>query len=345
MTHIVPLSTAIYSRRLAVPLPRYAQIVDYAEPAFFGVNHPDNDRYQCREIWSHDQRIAVYRALQEAQAELERTAEFPLLPTWIVAERHNMSSIQVLNYGKLLAVGQQATSIISSGEVCNHANDPVIITIAGMTFTDVNEVHIYHPGTDVEIYPSSISIAGGVLTILIPRVRMVKIALENTPVGGLDYATTTNFEATVDIIREYLSPTLPAVEFISFGCETGCDCPTETKTNGCAYIRNQKTSIVQTGTTGCVCISGMTRFADIYYQAGLTELDAAAEDIIVRLAHARMPNEPCGCNFLKGRWNEDQKVPDILTAERENCPYGLSQGAWQAYVFALSMRQIRMGVL
>jgi len=39
MTTIVLLSTAIYANRLAVPLPRYAQIIEYSEPAFFGVNH------------------------------------------------------------------------------------------------------------------------------------------------------------------------------------------------------------------------------------------------------------------------------------------------------------------
>jgi hypothetical protein len=35
----------------------------------------------------------------------------------------------------------------------------------------------------------------------------------------------------------------------------------------------------------------------------------------------------------------------VLTAERENCPYGLSQGAWQAYIYAQAIKQIRMGVI
>jgi hypothetical protein len=72
MTHIVPLSSAIFTSRIAVSLPRYAQIIEYAEPAFFGVNHPDNHEFECREIWSHEQRIAVYRALQLSQSELEQ---------------------------------------------------------------------------------------------------------------------------------------------------------------------------------------------------------------------------------------------------------------------------------
>lgn len=341
----IPQTNAIFASRLAVALPRYAQIVDYAEPAFFGVNHPDNKLYACREIWSHDQRIAIYRALQEAQSEVEKTIEYPLMPTWFGPERHPLIQPQLLNYGMLIQMGQRAVANVALGIACNHPIDPVTLVINPVTFTDVDEVHIYHPGTDVEIYPSGMSIVAGTLNISIPRVRMVAIANESNPPEGLDYTDTSLFEQTVDVKREYLSPTLPSVEFVSLECSVNCECPTESRIDGCAYVRDTEMSIVQVGTSGCVCIPARTSFVDLYYQAGLLNLTPQAEDIIVRLAHSRMPNEPCGCNVLKMRWEGDQKVPEVLTAERENCPYGLSQGAWSAFTFAQNIKQVRMGVL
>ena len=345
MTTIIPLSTAIYANRLAVPLPRYAQIVEYAEPAFFGVNHPDNKLYACREVWSHDQRIAVYRALQNAQSKMEAVAEYPLMSTWIGPERHPLGNPQILNVGKLIQMGRKA--IIAHPNVPNASIIDPAIFIHAVTTTDVNEIHVYHPGTHVEIYPSEITIVGGVATITVPLVRMVAIAYENTPPEGLDMADYATWaENLVDIEEEYLDPALAPVEFISLDCSINCACPTETWVDGCAYIQNAEMSIVQVGTTiGYTCLTSATHFVDLYYQAGETAMAPQAEDIIVRLAHALMPSEPCGCDFLKARWRGDQLVPEVLTAERENAPWGLSQGAWIAYTFAQSIKQHRMGVL
>jgi hypothetical protein len=344
MTTIIPLSTAIFSNRLAIPLPRYAQIVEYAEPAFFGVNHPDNKQYACREIWSHDQRIAVYRALQNAQSKVEAVAEYPLMPTWIGPERHPLGNPQILNVGKLIQMGQKA--IIAHPNVPNTSIvDPAIFILA-VTTTDVNEIHVYHPGTHVEIYPSEITIAGGVATITVPLVRMVAIAYENTPPEGLDMADYATWaENKVDIEEEYLDLTLPPVRFVSLDCSINCACPTEKWIDGCAYIMDAEMGIVRVSTPGYVCVLRATSFVDLYYQAGETAMTPQAEDIIVRLAHALMPSEPCGCDILKGRWRGDQKVPEVLTAERENCPWGMSQGSWTAYTYAQSIKQYRMGIL
>ena len=350
MTTIVPLSTSIYASRLAVSLPRYAQIVEYSEPAFFGVNHPDNKLYACREIWSHDQRIAVYRVLQNAQSKVEAVAEYPVLPTWLGPERHPLANPVVLNVGKLIQMGQKAITAYAN-QVVDDTNDPTTITVTGGAVTDINEIHVYHPGTHVEIYPSAIVNSGADLEITIPVVRMVAIADENTPAGGLTYPDpwspmgTPWYEEFVDVEREYLSSSLPPVEFISYDCADNCACPPETVTDGCAVIMDAEMSIVRVATLGCACIPGITRFADMYYQAGLVGLTSEAEDILVRLAHALMPNEPCGCDLLKARWRGDQLVPDVLTAERENCPWGMSQGSWTAWRFAQSIKQLRMGVV
>lgn len=348
MTTIVPLTSAIFSSRLAVSTPRYSQIVDYAEPAFFGVNHPDNKEYACREIWSHSQRVAIYRALAEAQSELEKTLEYPLLPTWIGPERHPLAPIHVLNYGKVIQFGVMTSANVQLGvAVSSLPTDPVVISIAGVTFTDVNEVHVYHPGSDVEIYPSAIVIAGGVLTITIPHWRMVLLADEENPVNGWGYtaADDAHYEQTVDVKREYLSPTLPAAQFVSVDCTDSCDCPDDVLDDACVYVKDLNLGIVKVGTVGTVCLTIYAHSVDFYYQAGLPSLTPHIEDIIVRFAHARMANEPCGCDVLKARWRGDQLIPEVLTRERENCPYGMSQGAWQAWQFAQTSKQPRMGII
>jgi hypothetical protein len=344
LTAIVPVSVASFTQRLAVPLPRYAQIVDYAEPAFFGVNHPDNRLFACREIWTHSQRMAVYRVLMEAQSEVEKVVNYPLIPTYFPAERHQISKTFMLNKGYLLQVGQLITMVLQAGAAVVHTSDPAVVTIAGVSFTDVSGIHVYHPGTRVEIYPSDLKIVAGDLVISIPRVRMVATACENNPDSGLDYATPTNFEATVDVEYEAFSASLPPAEFVSLDCSINATCPTELKTDACVNVLDDEISNIRISCTRAVC--GISpAFVDVYYQAGLTELTPQAEDIIVRLAHARMPAEPCGCSFLKARWDGDKRIPEVLTSERENCPWGMSDGAWQAWSFTLTMRQFRMGVI
>lgn len=356
MPTIIPLSTSIFTTRLAVPLPRYAQIVEYYEPAFFGVSNPDIAIYgvakdfQCREIWSHDQRVAAFRALQNAQSKMESVTEYPMMPTWIGPERHTLGNPQVLNVGKLIQMGQLLVIDLGLGAAVDITSDPAVITIALGGFPtfatgDIPDVHIYHPGTDLEIYPSSIEIVGTDLVIEIPFVRAVEIAHENTPADGLDYADhATWVEDTVDVKWESLGTAAP-VKFVSLDCSGGCTCPTESLVDGCAYVRNAEMGIIHVSTNGCSCLACDTAYVDIYYQAGVTQIDAQAEDIMVRLAHALMPNEPCGCDILKGRWRGDQLVPEVLTAERENAPWGMSNGAWQAWVYAQSIKQHRMGVL
>jgi hypothetical protein len=348
MTHIIPLSSAIFASRLAVPLPRYAQIVEYAEPAFFGVNHPDNHEFSCREIWSHEQRIAVYRALQTAQSELEKTLEYPLLPTWMGPERHPLSIIHILKQGKLLQMGQLEIDVIQfNAAITSLPIDPAIITIVGVTFTDPTEVHVYHPGTDIEIYPSAISIIAGVLTVTIPHWRMVLLADESNPINGWGYdaADDAHYEQTVDIKREHLSLTLPSVQYVSFDCDVSSSCPTEVLEDGCVYMIDEDLGTLKVGTIGYLCLTANISMVDLYYQAGLPSLTPHIEDVLVRFAHARMPNEPCGCDWMKARWRGDQQILDQLTADREECPYGLTQGAWQAWQFAQTSKQPRTSIL
>jgi hypothetical protein len=77
----------------------------------------------------------------------------------------------------------------------------------------------------------------------------------------------------------------------------------------------------------------------------LTPLTRQVEDAIVRLAHSKMPDEPCGCDMLQRHWKRDRNIPQVLTRERINCPFGLSDGAWFAYRQAATLKIWKASIL
>lgn len=327
---------------LAVPLPRYAQIVDYQEAAFFGVNQtiPQGGReYTCRTIWSRWQRQAITRALMAAQGEFWKNCNYPFVPTYISLERHEYTKTLLLNNCNVIGLGEKVDTMLVAGKVVNHASDPVSFTVNSAVITDPAEVHIFHPGTDYEINPSSVTIAGGVITVEIPRVRMVAIAYDDNPIDGWDYTDTSYFEATVDVRRIYLDDT----HQVYLSGMQGCPGFGGTWAHNWqdAYLPNKSIGHLRMAQPSLSNCDFYPRFAEVNYLCGLTSLSQHAEDAIVRLAHARMPSEPCGCDFLKGMWERDKYIPDVLDSERENCPFGMSDGAWQAWCFLQDLRCYR----
>lgn len=345
---VVATQDQLVNQASAVRLARYAQIVEYPECNFFGVNQDNGvDTGQCREIWVKHQRDTILKYLAEAQYEIEQEIAYPLEPTYIGAgqsdEYQDWQPYKrriVTRFARFIAGGIEATANISLGEAVNHATDPAVVGPVATTVTDTGEIRVYHPGLDVEIDPSSITIAGGNLTIEIPRCRMVTEANADNPVTGLDYTDLTNFESTVDIKRTYTDTSVQATLAYSDSC-TGC---TETTISGCFYVRNPRVGIVDIQLSSnsnnnlCRCTPEIIK---LNYLAGADVLTRQAEDAIIRLAHSKMPAEPCGCDVVKRLWGRDRNVPDPLTAERLNCPFGLSDGAWIAWTFAQSMKIYR----
>jgi hypothetical protein len=95
-------------------------------------------------------------------------------------------------------------------------------------------------------------------------------------------------------------------------------------------------------TYGC---SSRPKLVRLNYYAGLETLTRQAEDAIVRLAHAKMPEEPCGCQQALRVWKRDTLIPEVLSRERLMCPYGLAEGAWIAWRFSKAMTMFRGSVL
>lgn len=345
---VVPATSQLTGADLAVPLPRYAQIINYGECAFFGVNNPDDDTRACRQVWSEWQRDQIMHYLGEAQDEIEQVIRYPLNRRWFADEEHPFSCPTFTTWGHVVEAGIEATTTISSGEAVDHTADPAVVGPVATTVTDEDEIRVYHPGSDVEIHPSIISISGGNVTITIPRCRMVKESLVDTPSGGLTYSDTNNFEATVDVKRVYNDDSTNGVLIWPCRCGSGtCSggCTQRTHT-ACMYLDNLELGIISLqaatysgGSWGSsACYSGTPGKLQLNYRAGLETLTRQAEDAIVRLAHAKMPAEPCGCSVTQQLWKRDRNIPDVVTRERINCPFGLNDGAWVAWRFAQSMR-------
>ena len=347
---VVAEQSALVNQTSAVRLSRYAQIIEYPECRFFGVNDDINTGFQCQEIWTKTQRDMINKYLAEAQEEIEQETGYPLAPRWIgLGQTDDHQDWQVFKrrivtrFSRFIEGGIEANSDISLGQAINQATDPAIIGPLATAVTDTSEIRVYHPGLDVEIDPSSIVISGGNLTIEVPRCRTVTEAVADNPETGLEYTDLANFETTVDIKRTFNDSSAEATLAYKKEC-TGC---AEQTIAGCFYVRNQRLGIldIQLSSTNnnlCRCRAEIIR---LNYRAGMDVLTKQAEDTIIRLAHSKMPTEPCGCDVVKRLWGRDRNIPDVLTRERLNCPFGLSDGAWVAWQFAQSMKIMRGNVL
>jgi len=307
----------------------------------------------------------VLKYLLEAQEEIEQVVRYPLKPRWIEDDEKPYSCPVQASWNKVIEAGVRAEDAVSLDEAVDLSTDPATVgPIAGVTFTDVNEVRVYHssgtsfcPLDAVEIHPSCVTIAAGNLYIEIPRCRLVREEFADNPRTGIDYADDGNFEDAVDVWRVYNDPSTHATLVWPHRCNSACSatCCSEYTCDGCIYIRNAGMGILDalpatysggewTATTSC-CFSGKPERVRLNYRAGMDPLTYQAEDAILRLAHAKMPTEPCGCDVAQRLWQRDRNIPKRLTYDQAACPFGQSDGAWTAWKFAHALKKVRGAVL
>jgi hypothetical protein len=318
----------------ALNLVRYAQLIQYAECAFFGINHPDRLHYACRDIWTYSQRLDIYNYLMMAQAQIEQAVGYPLAPRWITDERHPAKRLLTANNAWVIEPGVIRDAMIGNSAVPDYTSDPAEIVVNGVTCLPT-DIHVFHNGTDDEIVPSSVVLVAGVLTIKVPWCRMVDTAYWDNPPEGWYYADVATWGA--DAVDVRCLTTDDRTQAVLHG-RSGCSCEDE-EHDGCLYVRNGKLGqmrLVPDDSCG-VCGSPMV---DINYRAGKVP-DRISENTVLRLAHASMPTEPCGCDVTQRLWARDRNTPDVLTGQRLNCPFGMSDGAWTAWTFANSQRIVR----
>lgn len=353
---VVPAQSELRAEDSAISLVRYARIIGYAECPFFGVNSAVTE-YACRSIWVKIERDQMLHYLAEAQQELEAVIGYPVGVRWIAGERRPYSFPLTAGWKHVLQGGVRGTTAISADEAIDQTNDPGVIGPVATTVTDESEIHVFYPASlieeEVEIHPSDIDLdtALGQVTIYIPRCRTVLPKYVDNLRTGLDYSDAGNFLTKVDVVRVYNDASTQATLVWPHGsCTAACGEDTQT---ACIYVRDGLVGVLDvlpavysggSWSRASTCCRGEPEYAVLNYRAGVA-LTRQAEDAIVRLAHAKMPVEPCGCDVVHRLWERDRNVPEMVTRERLNCPFGLPDGAWAAWTFAESLRVGRAGIL
>lgn len=341
----------------AVSLSRYAKLIGYEEAAFWGVVWENQYLRGCDPLWTEYQRMSIANALAEAQQEIEQAIGYPLCPTYIsgtyddnprwVDQQCYKRSI-VTRYPRILAVGVPVTSVIESEAEVDHESVAGVGVIGPLatSATSVEEIKIFYPGSNRQITPSRITLSSGNVTIQIPRFRMLKQEFLNE--GSDPNSTTIRYEninfflASVDVKRIYTDSSTQAVlvrpNCRNNSCANGCY---ECTQSACMYLRDPFLGVVDVNPanwdadlsewkTNVVCRYNYS-LVRLNYLAGVRSLDLQAELAIVRLAHSKMGRPPCQCDRTGEMWKWDYDVTGAVTRERVNCPFGLSNGAWNAW--------------
>lgn len=333
----------------ALTLPRYAGLIEYSACMFYGVYDSNSPGYACREYWSQPQRETAARYLIEAQIEIENVIKYPLKRRWFGdgqceddVQSWRATGMYRAKRGHIVKMGTRAETEIVAGAAIDHTNDPASVGPITTTVSP-DELRLYHPGTDTEIFPCRATTGGGAVTFEIPRCHLVKLsAAFNDPTRPMSYNDTGVggiFEQTIDIKRVYTDGTTHAVLRYGDGA---------TQAVG-VVIRNSQLGLLcvegMGGRNWCSPGGGWPVEISFNYYAGVRCLNFQQEDTILRLAHAKMPNAICSCEVWQNLWRRDRFVPEVLTRERLNCPFGMNDGAWTAWKFAQSFRLMRGGVV
>jgi len=331
----------LQNERGALKLCTYAKWLGIDENLLWGVRPVTMDTRHV--IWSQSDRDKVARYFWEAQCELEDVLGYPIGPRWVEGERHRLSDKKnnklFLHWGHVIGGGTKQERPIAYSALVNHAADPAVISVA-TTETNTQGVVVYHEGTMYEVTPLAMTLSGGVLTILIPRCRLVRPEYADNPAEGWDYNDLDVFAEAVDIVYRYRDVDDQARIYYRYDRRR---CSSSREVSACIYVRNPDLGSIEIIPDDDSCWMG--EYAEINYLAGyeptVQELDA-----IMRLAHSKMPSEPCSCDLVENvLWQRDRNIPNVLTGERLNCRFGMSDGAWTVWQFAQEMRLHRAAVL
>jgi hypothetical protein len=213
-----------------------------------------------------------------------------------------------------------------------------------------SQIRVFYPGTEQEITVKNIAFSQlasfsteMILTITIPRARLVAYDKLDNPPEGLIWDEDANFQSTVDVHRIYTDSSVQA-KLIYQGNDDCTSFCAEHEDTACEYIEDREIGeIVIRKDAFSTCDFNRRRYTHILlnYKAGLVTPPRLAESTIMRLAHSMMPTEPCGCEITQRLWRRDRTIPQILTQERIECPFGLSDGAWVAWRWALGLELVR----
>lgn len=348
----------------AVPLHRYAQLIGYDEPMFWGVHYDGQEERACNSFWDEPKRLQIANALAEAQWDIERIIGYPLCPTWVTGEWTDGDGTgrwtdtqpyrgrQITRYPMVIAPGVMAEETLAESADVNCTDDPALIGPIATTLSSTAGIRIYHVGTSRRIYPSSMTISGGNLYIYIPRCRLVRTNYLNKT--NLEYTNLSYFATAVTVKRIYNDGSTNAVLVAPHICSNECSnngCSAYTQ-NACMYFTNSRLGFLQvapaTYSGGTWTRGGSDSCSRPYdtvrlnYYCGMQTISRDVEMAIVRLAHNKIAQSICSCDTFVTMWRNDREEPrGGLTRSLQNAPFGISAGARYAFNVALRLKIYR----
>lgn len=361
---IIPSLAASGAQDMAVPLARYAQIVNYDECALWGVRDDTLPDRACRPIWTVQQREDARRYLALAQSMIEEQVRYPLVDRWFV-EEHPLTLGErewntlccwgavgpvVLDHAYLVEAGARAKTLVSAALAPDYTIDPATVTLSAALLDGLygvdnwpapDEIVLEHDNGET-IYSSGYMADASGYSYTVPWCRLVQpgLAALATPGEPLHYEDPTIYALTVQAWWERSDPAYQAAfldasgEVVRLGradpynATLGHVLVTPATTDGDITLL-PAVSAASPLVVGCRPRWLRLR---VYYRAR-GPLTRELESAIVRLAHTLMPSEPCGCEVLTAMWERDREVPPVLTADYINNPLGVSAGAMNAYAW------------
>lgn len=280
-------------------LPRYARIMGIPPLHFWGASAPNllPQKFpvaQCNDVfykysWQDADKMSrsdILFQIASAEEEISRVLGYWPAPTWIHDERQDyprffaretysaygvnnrwFSKSIIPEYGRIVAVGQPALTLIGSPEVVYQDNDSdgyfetAVVSVA-TAVTDIRELYVtfqgYSGNREWEIRnPRKSFLSSGIATFVFDSVLFIDPALhefmptEESP-GIIDVSTTANFVEYVDVYREYVDTTQATGEFVWMkdvtSCTacggTGCEACEETTQDACINISDHSQGIL-----------------------------------------------------------------------------------------------------
>lgn len=326
--------------KLSLTLDRYQELMRLPIAAFNGLNNPNEiNEYQCSTIWKQSHRNYLAQFIAQAEEIREKELGYYLGPKCVEDELHDvLYNPLILDKKHLISLGKEVLSEIQLAtpltlSVGGVPNDPVVIVLA-TTVTDVHEICVTYPDETEEIHPSRISIAGGNVTIQIPRSRLVKPTLNDDRDLRLMYDDDANFLTTVDVYRKYIDPEDGIVYFYYD------DSFTQQSHGGYGIINNARLSIVDAypaswsgGVPSYDSLCSIFNFGcyvwriKASYKSGI-RYTQQLELETCRLTHTLMPYSPCDCAPVQQYWKNDREP----LQEGFTTPYGNTVGALEAWM-------------
>jgi hypothetical protein len=320
--------------------------------AFNGVENPDENIRGCDHIYTQWERNELAQSLDDAEGDLADVLGYYLGARYLIDYDRPWNNPLKLKYGYVLGGGIRARDEVTPS-ASDFTIDPATITVPAASFSGgTSEVVVIEDETGLEIEADGIATVGANYIISISQYKLLNWTVLEDQSDPISYnaafpAASWLKLADLTVYRQYRDETTQAT--ITYGPSCACWCTAGTACagtdyTGCVFVLNREIGLVRANratlssgvwscdtTAVCGCYAGDK--VTVYYQAGEDDIPGW-ERAVWRLAHSQMGDQPCGCSLMERQWRKDSFTPTVLTAERLNCPFGLTNGAWAAWRWA-----------